>query len=284
MIYGLFACGSSMLAVAVSTAIGAKHPEKAQTCGWVGTAFLFVFVFSFGNTYVTSSMVLRRLKLLLTSLQMVHVQLAVWSGNIILAHAKQRSRSHECRLLDLQYVDPFDVLQTKSKHLCIDFAIVFSVPQGFDSLGYKFYLIWVCIMAVSIPVIYFTYVETCGRTLECVTWICVMSGDNLLTQLEHNCCLQTTRRLLRYSQRMESKSPERQRCSPSSASNQKRELERREKRRRQLREGLRVVQCLQDGFSACGNDSRLKFVTATRQRWISLLYRSPLVDSRYTKS
>lgn len=39
-------------------------------------------------------------------------------------------------------------------------------PSGVENLGYKFYIIWAVFNAVFVPIVYFFYFETSGRTLE----------------------------------------------------------------------------------------------------------------------
>lgn len=39
-------------------------------------------------------------------------------------------------------------------------------PLGAENLGWKFFLIWMCFNASFVPIIYFFYPETAGKTLE----------------------------------------------------------------------------------------------------------------------
>lgn len=48
----------------------------------------------------------------------------------------------------------------------INFMVVEITPPGIGSLGWKFYIIWTVFNASFLPIIYFFYPETAGRTLE----------------------------------------------------------------------------------------------------------------------
>ena len=44
--------------------------------------------------------------------------------------------------------------------------VVEITPPGISSLGWKFYIIWTVFNASFLPIVYFLYPETAGRTLE----------------------------------------------------------------------------------------------------------------------
>ncbi|KAJ5081528.1 general substrate transporter [Penicillium alfredii] len=47
-----------------------------------------------------------------------------------------------------------------------NFMVVEITPTGIQNLGWRFYIIWIVLNAVMVPVIYVFYPETAGRTLE----------------------------------------------------------------------------------------------------------------------
>ncbi|KAI5844619.1 general substrate transporter [Morchella snyderi] len=47
-----------------------------------------------------------------------------------------------------------------------NFVVVKITPLGIENLGWKFFLIWMCFNGAFVPIIYFLYPETAGKTLE----------------------------------------------------------------------------------------------------------------------
>ncbi|KAK5957130.1 hypothetical protein OHC33_001499 [Knufia fluminis] len=54
---------------------------------------------------------------------------------------------------------------TATNWMC-NFIVVEITPIGIQSLGWQFYIIWVVFNAAFVPIVYFFYPETAGRTLE----------------------------------------------------------------------------------------------------------------------
>ena len=48
----------------------------------------------------------------------------------------------------------------------VNFMVVEITPPGIGSLGWKFYIIWTVFNFAFLPIIYFLYPETAGRSLE----------------------------------------------------------------------------------------------------------------------
>ena len=48
----------------------------------------------------------------------------------------------------------------------VNFMVVEITPPGIGSLGWKFYIIWTVFNFSFLPIVYFLYPETAGRTLE----------------------------------------------------------------------------------------------------------------------
>ena len=48
----------------------------------------------------------------------------------------------------------------------VNFMVVEITPPGIKSLGYQFYIIWTVFNFSFLPIVYFLYPETAGRTLE----------------------------------------------------------------------------------------------------------------------
>ncbi|KAL2857997.1 general substrate transporter [Aspergillus pseudoustus] len=48
----------------------------------------------------------------------------------------------------------------------LNFMVVEITPIGVQNLGWRFYIVWVVLNAAMVPIIYFFYPETAGRTLE----------------------------------------------------------------------------------------------------------------------
>lgn len=48
----------------------------------------------------------------------------------------------------------------------VNFMVVEITPPGIQSLGWKFYIIWTVFNGAFVPIVYFLYPETAGRTLE----------------------------------------------------------------------------------------------------------------------
>ena len=47
-----------------------------------------------------------------------------------------------------------------------NFLVVEITPYGIQSLGWQFYIIWTVFNAAFVPIVYFLYPETAGRSLE----------------------------------------------------------------------------------------------------------------------
>jgi hypothetical protein len=47
-----------------------------------------------------------------------------------------------------------------------NFMVVEVTPIGIQNLGWRFYVIWIVLNAVMVPIIYLFYPETAGRSLE----------------------------------------------------------------------------------------------------------------------
>lgn len=47
-----------------------------------------------------------------------------------------------------------------------NFVVVKITPIGVENLGWKFFLVWMCFNGAFVPIIYFLYPETAGKTLE----------------------------------------------------------------------------------------------------------------------
>jgi hypothetical protein len=51
-------------------------------------------------------------------------------------------------------------------HYSFNFLVVEITPYGIQSLHWKFYIIWLVFNASFVPMVYFLYPETAGRSLE----------------------------------------------------------------------------------------------------------------------
>ncbi|KAF6841018.1 sugar transporter [Colletotrichum musicola] len=59
----------------------------------------------------------------------------------------------------------------------VNFAVVEVTPPGIAGLGWRFYIIWTVLNLSFVPVVYFFYPETAGRTLEDVDRFFADNGD-----------------------------------------------------------------------------------------------------------
>lgn len=67
-----------------------------------------------------------------------------------------------------------------------NFAIVEITPIGIQNLGWKFYLIFMVFNAAFVPIIYFLYPETAGKTLEELDLLYAVSGDSSISAAIHS--------------------------------------------------------------------------------------------------
>ena len=66
---------------------------------------------------------------------------------------------------------PFHATDPASRDLTLrprifNFLVVEITPYGIQSLGWQFYIIWTVFNAAFVPMVYFLYPETAGRSLE----------------------------------------------------------------------------------------------------------------------
>jgi len=120
---------AAYIVTAASSSVEKLHSPKEKAFGSASVAFFFLFNIFFG---------------------------AGWQGVSWLYPTEINSTSERIRGMS------FGV----ATNWLINFGVVFVTPLGIATLKAQFYVIWTVCNAIMIPVIYFFYPETAGRSLE----------------------------------------------------------------------------------------------------------------------
>jgi len=83
--------------------------------------------------------------------------------------AHERCRSRHSYQLDRKFASsssPWSIVRSLLIVCQFNFLVVEITPYGIQSLHWKFYIIWTVFNAAFVPMVYFLYPETAGRSLE----------------------------------------------------------------------------------------------------------------------